>query len=55
MSVFLITQGNSSKPCNFLFHLKDADNKGRFNSPMLDVTERQIILEKNQMLQLNCR
>ncbi|XP_060755794.1 vascular endothelial growth factor receptor 1 isoform X1 [Neoarius graeffei] len=34
---------------------KDADNKGRFNSPVLDVTERQIILEKNQMLQLNCR
>ncbi|KAF4075767.1 hypothetical protein AMELA_G00222560 [Ameiurus melas] len=34
---------------------KDADNKGRFSSPVLNVTERQIILEKNQMLQLNCR
>ncbi|KAI5627449.1 vascular endothelial growth factor receptor 1 isoform 1 precursor [Silurus asotus] len=34
---------------------KDADNKGRFSSPVLDVTERQITLEKNQMVQLNCR
>ncbi|XP_060717273.1 vascular endothelial growth factor receptor 1 isoform X1 [Tachysurus vachellii] len=34
---------------------KDADSKGRFSSPVLDVTERQIILEKNQILQLNCR
>ncbi|KAM9436218.1 vascular endothelial growth factor receptor 1 isoform 2-T2 [Clarias gariepinus] len=34
---------------------KDAENKGRFNSPVLDVTQRQIVLEKNQTLQLNCR
>ncbi|TSK98456.1 Vascular endothelial growth factor receptor 1 [Bagarius yarrelli] len=39
----------------FFFYLKDADNKGRFSSPVLDVAERQIILEKNQTLQLNCR
>ncbi|XP_026056306.1 vascular endothelial growth factor receptor 1-like isoform X1 [Carassius auratus] len=34
---------------------KDTDTKGRFNSPVLDVTEKQLIIERNQTLQLNCR
>ncbi|XP_062841606.1 vascular endothelial growth factor receptor 1 [Trichomycterus rosablanca] len=34
---------------------KDTETKGRFNSPVLDVKEKQLVLEKNQMLQLNCR
>uniref|UniRef100_A0A4W4FV06 receptor protein-tyrosine kinase n=1 Tax=Electrophorus electricus TaxID=8005 RepID=A0A4W4FV06_ELEEL len=36
--------------------LKDAETKGRFSSPVLEnVRERQLILEKNQTLQLDCR
>uniref|UniRef100_A0A8C1HIJ1 receptor protein-tyrosine kinase n=2 Tax=Cyprinus carpio TaxID=7962 RepID=A0A8C1HIJ1_CYPCA len=34
---------------------KDTDTKGRFSSPVLDVTEKQLIIERNQTLQLNCR
>ncbi|XP_051970460.1 vascular endothelial growth factor receptor 1-like isoform X4 [Xyrauchen texanus] len=33
---------------------KDTDTKGRYSSPVLDITEKQLILEKNQTLQLNC-
>uniref|UniRef100_A0A671RUU2 Platelet-derived growth factor receptor-like protein n=1 Tax=Sinocyclocheilus anshuiensis TaxID=1608454 RepID=A0A671RUU2_9TELE len=29
--------------------------RGRFSSPVLDVTEKQLIIERNQTLQLNCR
>ncbi|XP_057179005.1 vascular endothelial growth factor receptor 1 isoform X2 [Triplophysa rosa] len=31
------------------------DPKGKFSSPVLDVTEKQLIIETNQTLQLNCR
>uniref|UniRef100_W5L4K5 receptor protein-tyrosine kinase n=1 Tax=Astyanax mexicanus TaxID=7994 RepID=W5L4K5_ASTMX len=34
---------------------KDAEAKGRFSSPVLDVSDRQLVLEKDQTLQLNCR
>ncbi|XP_058620690.1 vascular endothelial growth factor receptor 1 isoform X2 [Onychostoma macrolepis] len=34
---------------------KDTDTKGRFSSPVVDVTEKQLIIERNQTLQLNCR
>ncbi|XP_072545272.1 vascular endothelial growth factor receptor 1 isoform X2 [Salminus brasiliensis] len=34
---------------------KDTEAKGRFSSPVLDVRDRQLVLEKNQTLQLNCR
>ncbi|XP_016359234.1 vascular endothelial growth factor receptor 1-like isoform X3 [Sinocyclocheilus anshuiensis] len=34
---------------------KDTGTKGRFSSPVLDVTEKQLIIERNQTLQLNCR
>lgn len=34
---------------------KDTDTKGRFSSPVLDVTEKQLVIEINQTLQLNCR
>ncbi|XP_051969537.1 vascular endothelial growth factor receptor 1 [Xyrauchen texanus] len=34
---------------------KDTVTKGRFSSPVLDVTEKQLIIERNQTLQLNCR
>lgn len=41
--------------CLCVFYLKDTDTKGRFSSPVLDVTEKQLIIERNQTLQLNCR
>ncbi|TRY76063.1 hypothetical protein DNTS_012280 [Danionella cerebrum] len=31
------------------------DTKGKFSSPVLDVTEKELVLERNQTLQLNCR
>ncbi|NP_001014829.3 vascular endothelial growth factor receptor 1 isoform X1 [Danio rerio] len=34
---------------------KDTDTKGRFSSPVLDVTEKQLVIERNQTLQLSCR
>lgn len=34
---------------------KDTDTKGRFSSPLLDVTEKQLVIERNQTLQLNCK
>ncbi|XP_030622984.1 vascular endothelial growth factor receptor 1 [Chanos chanos] len=33
---------------------KDAESKARFSSPELDVTERQLVLQARQTLQLNC-
>lgn len=33
---------------------KDVEPKGRFSSPVLNVGEQQLVLEKHQMLQLNC-
>uniref|UniRef100_A0A672NB18 receptor protein-tyrosine kinase n=1 Tax=Sinocyclocheilus grahami TaxID=75366 RepID=A0A672NB18_SINGR len=41
--------------CLSVFYLKDTDTKGRFSSPVLDVTEKQLIIERNQTFQLNCR
>jgi len=60
----VVIQCQSLKPHNIIqqpltyfcvFHLKDTDTKGRFSSPVLDVTEKQLIIERNQTLQLNCR
>uniref|UniRef100_A0A669CQK1 receptor protein-tyrosine kinase n=1 Tax=Oreochromis niloticus TaxID=8128 RepID=A0A669CQK1_ORENI len=34
---------------------KDKDQKGRFTVPLLDVRSRQLVLDANQMLTLNCR
>ncbi|XP_030612939.1 vascular endothelial growth factor receptor 1 isoform X2 [Archocentrus centrarchus] len=34
---------------------KDKDHKGKFNVPLLDVQTRQLVLDANQMLMLNCR
>uniref|UniRef100_I3K9I3 receptor protein-tyrosine kinase n=1 Tax=Oreochromis niloticus TaxID=8128 RepID=I3K9I3_ORENI len=33
----------------------DKDQKGRFTVPLLDVRSRQLVLDANQMLTLNCR
>ncbi|KAL7840746.1 hypothetical protein AOLI_G00260690 [Acnodon oligacanthus] len=33
----------------------DLEAKGKFSTPVLDVNDKQLVLEKNQTLQLNCR
>uniref|UniRef100_A0A673G7B8 receptor protein-tyrosine kinase n=1 Tax=Sinocyclocheilus rhinocerous TaxID=307959 RepID=A0A673G7B8_9TELE len=57
ISLFKASQLLIQQPltCLSAFCLKDTDTKGRFSSPVLDVTEKQLIIERNQTLQLNCR
>lgn len=33
----------------------DKDHKGKFSVPVLDVESRQLVLEANETLLLNCR
>uniref|UniRef100_A0AAR2KGQ0 receptor protein-tyrosine kinase n=1 Tax=Pygocentrus nattereri TaxID=42514 RepID=A0AAR2KGQ0_PYGNA len=52
---FSLTYTTAVKDACFLLFPTHLEAKGKFSAPILDVNDKQLVLEKNQTLQLNCR